>query len=91
LLELAWGSANLEEGTIRVVRAIERVTVTGAGDLQKKRIEVHFKQPRTASSRRTVVLPAFALERFRPPRSVASFRAAIRAQMMVGKVGVEPT
>lgn len=65
LLAVRWGDCNLDEGTIRVVRAIERVTVNDAEDPQNKSIKVHFKQPKTATSRREVVLPTFAVERLR--------------------------
>ena len=53
---------DLDAATLRVARSLERVTIkTG----KSVRHELRFKEPKTKQSRRTVMLPAFALERLR--------------------------
>jgi integrase len=65
LLALRWSDVNLEEATIRVARAVERVTVGDPLDPSNKKIEIRFKEPKTQGSRRSIVLPAFAIDRLR--------------------------
>lgn len=59
ILALRWQDVDLEAGTISVRRALEQ---TKAG--------LRFKEPKTAGSRRVVVLPAFAVEALRRHRVV---------------------
>jgi integrase len=65
---LRWSDVNLEDGTVHVARAIERFTVSDSSDTSKKKIEIRFKEPKTQGSRRSIVLPAFAVERLRGHR-----------------------
>lgn len=59
ILALRWQDVDLEAGTISVRRALEQ---TRAG--------LRFKEPKTAGSRRVVVLPTFAVEVLRRHRVV---------------------
>jgi integrase len=68
LLALRWCDVNLDEGTIRVARSLERLRLPDPADSAKKKIEVRFKEPKTQGSRRAISLPAFAVERLRQHR-----------------------
>jgi integrase len=68
LLALSWSDVDLDVGTIRVARSLERAILHDADDPQKKTVEVRFKEPKTRGSRRTIPLPAFAVERLRSHR-----------------------
>lgn len=65
LLALRWCDVDLDRGTLRVARSLERVTVKTS---KRVRYELRFKEPKTRQSRRTISLPAFALERLRRHR-----------------------
>lgn len=65
LLALRWCDVNLEGGTLRVARSLERVTIKSG---KRARYELRFKEPKTRQSRRTISLPGFALERLRRHR-----------------------
>jgi len=52
---------------LRVTRSLERI-VQNAGDPEKRTAETRFKEPKTQGSRRTVPLPAFALDCLRRHR-----------------------
>jgi integrase len=67
VLALRWSDVNLDEATIRVTRAMESV-VTHDPDTKRAIVEVRFKDPKTPRSRRTLVLPAFAVDRLRRHR-----------------------
>lgn len=65
LLGLCWGDVDLERGTVRVERSLERRD----GKVSKgKKPLLGFKSPKTERSRRTVPIPAFALDRLRRHR-----------------------
>lgn len=68
LLALRWKDVDLVAASVRVMRAVERVEMSDPNDPQKKRIDLRFKEPKTKGSRRTVILPAFAVERLRRHR-----------------------
>lgn len=68
LLALRWSDVDLEEGTVRVTRALERAVLHDPNDLKKQTIEIRFKEPKTRGSRRTIPLPGFAIERLRRHR-----------------------
>jgi integrase len=62
LLGLRWRDVDLERGTLRVERSVERVTIR----LDKRvRYETRFKEPKSRRSRRTIPLPPFAVQRLR--------------------------
>lgn len=65
LLALRWCDANLDAGTLRIARSLERITIR-----KGKRVSyvLRFKEPKTRQSRRTIALPEFALERLRRHR-----------------------
>jgi integrase len=65
LLALRWSDVDLDQGTLRVARSLERVTVRTA---KRVRYELRFKEPKTKRSRRTIALPAFAIDRLRRHR-----------------------
>ncbi len=65
LLALRWCDLDLDSGTLRVARSLERVTVASP---KRTRYELRFKEPKTKQSRRTIALPSFALERLRRHR-----------------------
>ncbi|MGA7248963.1 MAG: site-specific integrase [Candidatus Cybelea sp.] len=65
LLALRWRDLDLDAGTLRVARSLERVTIKTA---KRVRYELRFKEPKTKQSRRTVALPGFALERLKRHR-----------------------
>jgi integrase len=65
LLALRWCDLDLDAGTLRVARSLERVTIKTA---KHCRYELRFKEPKTKQSRRTVTLPPFALVRLRRHR-----------------------
>ena len=65
LLALRWCDVDLEQGTLRVARSLERVTIRTA---KRTRYELRFKEPKTKRSRRTIALPPFAIERLRRHR-----------------------
>lgn len=65
LLALRWSDVDLDQGTLRVARSLERVTIRTA---KRARYELRFKEPKTRRSRRTVALPPFAIERLRHHR-----------------------
>jgi len=67
LLALRWSDVDLEAGTVRVARAAERI-VLHAGDPSKRLAETRFKEPKTQGSRRSIPLPAFAIERLKRHR-----------------------
>jgi integrase len=65
LLALRWGDIDLDQGTLRVARSLERVTIHSA---KRSRYELRFKEPETKRSRRTITLPPFAIKRLRHHR-----------------------
>ncbi len=65
LLALRWSDVDLDQGTLRVARSLERVTIRTA---KRARYELRFKEPKTKRSRRTIALPPFAIERLRRHR-----------------------
>ena len=65
LLALRWSDVDLEKGTLRVARSLERLTVRSA---KRTRYELRFKEPKTKRSRRTIALPPFAIDRLRRHR-----------------------
>jgi len=65
LLALRWSDVDLDQGTLRVARSLERVTIRTA---KRERYELRFKEPKTKRSRRTIALPPFAIERLRRHR-----------------------
>ncbi len=65
LLALRWSDIDLDQGTLRVARSLERVTIRTA---KRERYELRFKEPKTRRSRRTIALPPFAIERLRRHR-----------------------
>jgi len=65
LLALRWCDIDLDNGTLRVARSLERVTVATS---KRKRYILRFKEPKTRQSRRTIALPGFALDRLRRHR-----------------------
>ena len=65
LLALRWCDLDLDAGTLRIARSLERVTIKTA---KRTRYELRFKEPKTKQSRRCIALPAFALERLRRHR-----------------------
>jgi integrase len=62
LLALRWSDVDLEQGTLRIARSLERVTLRTA---KRTRYELRFKEPKTKRSRRTVALPPFVVARLR--------------------------
>lgn len=68
LLALRWSDVDLEVGTVRVARSLERLSVGDAADGQKSTPTLRFKEPKTSGSRRLIPLPAFATERLRRHR-----------------------
>jgi integrase len=65
LLALRWSDVDLDKGTLRIARSLERVTIRTA---ERVRYELRFKEPKTKRSRRTIALPPFAVERLRHHR-----------------------
>ncbi len=65
LLALRWSDVDLDQGTLRVARSLERVTIRTA---KREHCELRFKEPKTKRSRRTIALPPFVLERLRRHR-----------------------
>ena len=65
LLALRWHDVDLERGTLRVERSLERVSIRTA---QRVRYELAFKEPKSKRSRRTIPLPPFVAERLRRHR-----------------------
>lgn len=65
LLALRWCDLDLDSGTLRIARSLERVTI---GSPKRTRYALRFKEPKTKQSRRTIALPSFALERLRRHR-----------------------
>lgn len=65
LLALRWSDVDLDRGTLRIVRSLERITVRSA---KRSRYELRFKDPKTKRSRRTISLPPFAVARLRRHR-----------------------
>ena len=65
LLALRWSDVDLDKGTLRIARSLERVTIRTA---ERARYELRFKEPKTKRSRRTIALPPFAVERLRRHR-----------------------
>jgi integrase len=65
LLALRWSDVDLERGTLRITRSLERVTIRTP---KRARYELRFKEPKTKRSRRTIALPPFAIERLRHHR-----------------------
>jgi integrase len=65
LLALRWSDVNLEQGTLRIARSLERLTVRSP---KRARYELRFKEPKTKRSRRTVSLPPFVISRLRRHR-----------------------
>jgi integrase len=68
LLALRWSDIDLDSETLRVTRAMERAVIHDKVDPKKVIVEIRFKEPKTQSSRRTVPLPSFAVERLRRHR-----------------------
>ncbi len=68
LLALRWCDIDLEAGTVRVARSLESVAVFDPDDTEKRRPELHFKEPKTSGSRRLIPLPAFAIDRLKRHR-----------------------
>ena len=65
LVALRWKNVELERGTLRVERSLERVAI----DTQKGvRYGIRFKEPKSRQSRRTVPLPPFVVQRLRKHR-----------------------
>ena len=67
LLALRWSDVNLDEGTLSVVRSLERITY-GPNDPEGRVPLLNFKAPKTKGSIRSIPLPAFAIERLRRHR-----------------------
>ncbi len=65
LLALRWRDVDLERGTLRVERSLERVAIR---TVNRVRYELAFKEPKSKRSRRTVPLPPFVMERLRRHR-----------------------
>jgi integrase len=65
LLALRWSDVDLEQGTLRIARSLERITVRTP---KRIRYELRFKQPKTKRSRRTLSLPPFVIARLRRHR-----------------------
>jgi integrase len=68
LLALRWSDVNLDDGKIRVTRAMERVVIGEPGRAKRTKVELRFKEPKKNSSRCPVELPAFAIEGLRRHR-----------------------
>lgn len=66
LLALRWSDVDLEKGTLRIARSLERVTIKTTN---RARYELRFKEPKTKRSRRTIALPPFAIARLRRHRA----------------------
>ncbi len=62
LLALRWSDIDLDAGTLRVARSLEKVAIRTA---KRVRYELRFKEPKTKRSRRTITMPPFAVERLR--------------------------
>jgi integrase len=71
LLALKWANVDLKGGTLRIERSIEQ---TRAG--------LRFKSPKTESGKRTVMLPAFALDMLNEHRKA---QLELRLQLGMGK------
>ena len=56
LLALPWSAVDLESGRIRIEQSVEQLPADGDGP------RVRIKPPKTESSRRTIALPAIAVE-----------------------------
>jgi integrase len=65
LLALRWCDLDLDAGTLRIARSLERATIRTA---RRVRYELRFKEPKTRRSRRTIALPMFVRERLRRHR-----------------------
>ncbi|MGA8662691.1 MAG: site-specific integrase [Candidatus Cybelea sp.] len=65
LLALRWSDVDLKQGTLRIARSLERITLHTA---KRTRYELRFKEPKTKRSRRTIALPRFAVGRLRRHR-----------------------
>lgn len=65
LLGLRWGDVDLEQGTLRVERSLER---RDANVSRGKKPHLAFKSPKTERSRRSVAIAEFALDRLRRHR-----------------------
>jgi integrase len=53
---------------LRVTRSLERVEIVDGDDLENRRVELRFKEPKTPASRRSIPLPRFAVDRLRRHR-----------------------
>jgi integrase len=62
LLGLRWRDVDLEGGTIRVERSLERIAIRTA---KRVRYDLRFKEPKSRRSRRTIPVPPFAIDRLR--------------------------
>lgn len=71
LLALRWCDVNLDQGTLRIARSLERITVKTA---KRVKHELRFKEPKTKQSRRTISLPPFVLARLRRRRLLQAER-----------------
>jgi integrase len=65
LLALRWCDIDLDQGTLRVARSLERVTIKTA---KRVKYELRFKEPKTKQSRRTIAMPPFVIARLRRHR-----------------------
>jgi integrase len=65
LLALRWSDVDLDKGTLRIARSLERVTIRTP---KRTRYELRFKEPKTKRSRRMIALPPFAVARLRRHR-----------------------
>jgi integrase len=65
LLALRWRDVDLERGTLRIERSLERVAIRTA---QRVSYELAFKEPKSKRSRRTIPLPPFVIDRLRRHR-----------------------
>lgn len=65
LLALRWRDVDVDRGTARVERSLERVVIRTP---KRVRYELRFKEPKSKRSRRTIPLPPFAVERLRRHR-----------------------
>jgi integrase len=80
-LGLGWDAVNLEGKTLRIVRALQRVSANAPGsqpeDARRELVQVHrerrksrleFVEPKSKTSRRTIRLPDFAVKALREHR-----------------------
>jgi integrase len=93
LLGLRWGDVDLEQGTVRVERSLERRDGSVSGE---KKPQLRFKSPKTEKSRRSVAIAGFALDRLRrhrleqAERFIAAEPVARRARLFVSSAMVNP-